>query len=133
MKTTFDIQDTIYTILRTPQLEATLYKRSKPDNSKASPAVVIVTGSVTGEQLQQSVVNVNAYANDIDAKIGGVNQSIPDVVTLKKLTEHIISKLDNRYEQDYGMYVEFQSDPIAEREIRQHYVNVRVKFTFEPS
>jgi hypothetical protein len=135
MRTTFDVEDILYTRLKndatvTGAISGKVYKNNRPVNSNL---VDIVIGSLPmpNEQLQRSVANVNVHAPNLKLNLNGVeDNSQPDRVKLKQVTSLVITSLKDNVFPDYYFDVQ-QQNMFASEDSDEHYSNIRVNFFSE--
>ncbi len=125
-----DIEQILYQALDAPEVKAAIsgdvYKLNRPLDSRK---VDITVGClpVNNLQLQTAVANVNVHAPNLVFSHGGVQDNTQaDFATLRLVTELVISKLEG-YTDKYSYEVQ-QQHMFADREINEHYVNIRVNF-----
>lgn len=136
MRTTFDQEDILYSILATSAVKAALsggiYKQIRPDDSKLED-VVINSLPIDQGSVQRSTANVNVYVPDIQIKINGKNQYQPNTTRLKTLTALIVPALQERYSSEKWNFWISNQTTFREPEINQHYLNLRIEFKFHNS
>src|SRR5688572_11465347 len=96
MRTTFDIVDIIYPVLKTnaaltAALTGSVYKTDgRPINSDKED-IVIGSLPINNEQLQQAVMNINIHVPNLDLLLNGVqDKTKPNLKRLKELTALVI-------------------------------------------
>lgn len=123
------IEDLVFARVRSELASAIggdCYKRdTRPLDSKQEDCVVaFVTG--TSEQMQQGAVVVNVYVPDIKA---GNGMFYKDTARCKELEQVLISLPDK---MNIGNDVRFEKSgmimTIEEREIKQHFVSLKLRF-----
>lgn len=131
MITTLDIIDIIYAKLKGSDLETaitgSIHKLIRPVGSEVED-IVINCLPASNDQLQKATVNVNIYVKDEYLKIGS-NQYMPHYTRLNELAEMAIAQLKNVNEDMYFYDITNQA-VMQEREVNQHYVNVRIEFKY---
>ncbi len=106
-----------------------VYKLSRPFESSLEDVVVNAL-PITGETVQQCVINVNAYVPNLLLKIKGKqDSSMPDYARLKQISETVISLLHKKTGSNYWHYVENHA-VIRNEGVNEHYANVRIRFMF---
>lgn len=134
MKTTFDIVDELYTLVSTYSLGTSIdapsggfYKFQRPDNSTKED-VVINCLPITSETVQYCTANVNVHVPDKAYNIGGKVQHKPDNVRLAELAAAYSFYMEYLMLTSTGYEVTVESQSlIQEPEIKQHYVNIRLR------
>lgn len=135
MKTTLDALTLLYSLLKVTsvnnEISGAIYKDERPSGSIKEDVVINTITSSPGDITNVSC-NVNIYCNDINGKINGQIQNLPDYNRLDKLADLIIPLLDNISGDNYLIYIESQAS-LADKENHQHYLNIRVRVTYELS
>ena len=130
MKATFDINSTLFQILKgSTQLNEAIsggvYVDERPDNSEKED-VIVNTIDLTQEYLPQlGSSNVNIHVKDLTVNIKGAQQSKQNTKRLKELTAQVLSVLREAKIEGIAMVVTNQN-VIKEREVKQHYTNIRI-------
>jgi hypothetical protein len=129
MKTTFDLVNTIYTALfnsamRTA-ISGSIYKQQRPlDSTKED--VVINALPITGDQLQSSIININIHVPNLLIESNGKQDNTqPNLVKLKSLTDLVIAAVNNTYGVNFNYSVQQQT---LIQDIDDYYSNIRVQF-----
>lgn len=138
MRTTFDIVDIIYPILKndaalTTALSGTVYKDGQRPIGSGKEDVSIGSLPVNGEQLQQTVVNVNIHVPNQKLLLNDVQDNTkPDLKRLKALTALVIGLVNEKYYSDYWFFVQQQQlFPEQDENANEHYSNIRLSFYSE--
>ena len=130
MKTTFEVSDLIYGIVNVPAVTSVItgkvYKDQRPADSKKED-VVINCLPISVDQFQQATVNVNVYVNDLDVKIDGVPQRMPNHSRLKQLSVIATGLLAKYFGTEQIFKITSQS-LIKENTLSQHYINIRIEY-----
>lgn len=130
MKTTLDLVDVVYNELKSGPTKSAInggvYKYTRPVNSSLED-VVINSLPVTGEQLQQAIVNVNVFVPNQDVSIDEVQQKTANHVRLKALAALAVTELTDGISGDYTWGVQ-QQTVIEDDESDSYYVNIRLQF-----
>jgi hypothetical protein len=133
VKTGLDIVDIVYAKLRDSSLDTEITGaicRKRPINSKLED-VVLNCLPVPNSQYQQTVVNVNIYTpNKTQNFTGGVDNSQPDIVRLKMLTNIAVTILKDNVGADYIFDIQQTVGPI-QGDNNDHYMNIRLNFYSE--
>lgn len=132
MKQTFDTDMILFKLLNDSAVASIItggiYKRKRPNNS-VKEDIVVNTITLTQDYFPQiGTSNINIHVADIDVKIGGVAQKVPDESRMKTLSEAVLSVVRNAMIPGISATVEMQST-IQEAEINQHFVNIRISWT----
>ena len=134
MRNTFDIVDILYQVLQnnvgiTSAINGEITKKRQINSDKED--VVIGSLPVTGEQIQQGIVNINIYVPNLTVKLNSIqDNSHPNHQRLKTLTALVIEAVDEKYYSDYWFFVQQQS--LFESETgNEHYSNIRLEFYSE--
>jgi hypothetical protein len=135
-KTTFDQDEILFQLLNgSSALKAAIsggiYVGVRPDNSVLED-VVINSVVVADGSIQLGVANVNIHVADRDVTSGGKTYKAPNVSRLKAITNIVYPLVQEVYGDFYVFFVENQNT-IREPEIKQHYVNLRIRFEFHAS
>jgi hypothetical protein len=133
MITTFDIDTELYKVLKdstalTSALTGNIYTGERPVNSKKED-VTINTPSLSQDfDPQRGYSNVNIHVQDMVVKISGVEQKKEDRVRLKYLADIVRADLKAARIPGVGLTIMAQST-IAEPEVSQHFVNLRIEWS----
>ena len=119
MLTTLQIVDRFYAILHGKSY-TNLYMHSKPLGDVRDEYIVINALSSDAETLQECQINVNYHCKDIHT-----SKLIPDHVKLNTNASGITTELDNYYDSVIDITEVFQSGPISEPELQEHFINMR--------
>lgn len=135
MKTSFDIDKIVYTILNGSAVKKAInggiyYQNDRPDGS-ANEDVVINTIAMTQDFLPQvATSNVNIYVADKTRKINGIEQSKPNHERLSELTKIVLDVLRGSRIDGLKLIPESQSI-LQEESIRQHFCNIRISWNIQ--
>ena len=130
MKTVIDTVDEIYQLVAVPivknMITGSVYPDKRPDGSELGD-VVINSLPITGAQLQVAVVNINIHVPNLQLTINGQNDnSQPNRKRLKEIADVIIPLVKNAIINNMVTDVETVSR-IEEKDLKEHYLNIRVK------
>ena len=131
MKTSFDTDDTLYTILRLNvelknMVTGGIYKTERPDSSEMED-IVVNTITVTQELPQQGASNVNIYVPDLTIKVAGKPQRKADTERLRMITNKVITVLADASVEGLMFWVTNQS-VMKEPEVFQHFSNLKIEW-----
>lgn len=130
MKTTLNAIDIVFQLLRNSPLNSAIsgkvYRLKRPLGSTLED-VVINSLPISGEMTQRGTVNVNVYVPDLVVTFEGQTQPQPDYARLNALTTIAVAALADHYHDTYNLWIGAQT-VLAETEISQHYVNLRIEF-----
>lgn len=130
MKTTLDLVDVLYNLLKTGALRDAIsgkvYKMNRPINSDLED-VVINSLPITSDQLQEAVANVNIFVPDALISVNGQQTKVPNHTRLKQLARIAVDMLEEGISGDYYWEVQ-QQTVIQDDESEQHFVNIRTEF-----
>lgn len=133
MKQTFDTDNYLFGVLKassalTTALTGGIYVMGeRPDNS-IKEDIVINTITLTQDSAPQSgVSNVNIYVADIDVTLSGQKQKKANRKRLKELTTMVLEILTAANIEGLRYWVTNQNT-IAERDLSQHFANLRIEW-----
>ncbi len=134
MRTTFDIDNILYQVLsNNAGLAATItgsvYKRNRPVSSTEED-IVIGSLPVTNDQLQRTVANVNIHVPLLEIATENGQDTQPDTVRLKELTDMVILIVNDIVGPDYYYDVQ-QQNVFFDSITNDYYSNIRVNFFLE--
>ena len=134
MKTALDVDIELFKILdASAVLKSTItgriYKGNRPDNSELED-ISINTITLGDGSTQEGVSNVNIHVKDLTATIAGKTQNFANHARLVTLTNLIKPLLEETYGDDFNLWIEWTRS-IPEPEIKQHYMNMRIRFRFD--
>ena len=129
-KTGLQIQDDVYAIIDVSNIKkmiaGKLYKAGmRPINAQSEDAVVSFLTGING-QIQAGVVNVNIYVPDITIAKG---QSVCNLVRCRALETELNKTIYSIKSSEYRLIPDSIISTFPEPEIRQHFINARIKFT----
>ncbi|CAG5072871.1 hypothetical protein DYBT9623_04411 [Dyadobacter sp. CECT 9623] len=132
MKTALDQDTEIFRLLNVPDITSVItggiYKGRRPSDSELED--IVINTITTGEGTRQfGVSNVNIYVKDIQAMIGGKQQFLTNTARLATLTNLVKPFLEETDGDSFALWIE-STRPVAEPEINQHFMNIRIEFQF---
>ncbi|WP_426291975.1 hypothetical protein ACN9ML_18250 [Dyadobacter endophyticus] len=132
MKTTLDQDTEIYKLLNVPAVTSVIsggiYKGRRPTDSELED--IVINTLTTGDGTRQfGVSNVNIYVKDISATIAGRQQFLTNSARLITLTNLVKPLLEETDGEDFALWIE-STRPVAEPDINQHFINIRIEFQF---
>lgn len=136
MKTAFDSIETVFPYLDVIDLKSiisgSVFRNNARGNSKDED-VCINALSVDDSQRQQGLVNVNIYVPDVKEKRGNEFVPVANDAKLGVISKKVVELLGGKpghYFKGGNFWVSNISGPMAEPEIKQHKINVRVEIRF---
>lgn len=131
MKTGIDLVDDIYQLLNIPaivnQISGKIYKHRIPAGMLTKVNVRIGSLTVTGEQFQDGIININIQAPDLFDNTGNSNNiGTPNAKEINRVTKIILPYLNNASANGSGLDV-LDIDLIEDFESESHYNNIRVR------
>jgi len=102
MKTTFDINDILFPIINTDEVQATIdgrvYRNKKPLNSELQDIVIIPLANYNGDEIiNDATFMVNCYCKNF-------NNGTPNITKLRAITEAIIAEIE-AYNNNSNYYI----------------------------
>lgn len=133
MKQTFDTNEILFALLKsssaiTSSINGGVYVDQRPLNSEKEDITINTIVLSQDSEPQLGTSNVNIHVPDKTASIGGVQQKVTDNARLKTISGLVLEAIRAAKVQGLKMLVETQSNPLAESEINQHYVNIRISW-----
>jgi hypothetical protein len=128
MRTTLDAVSIVYKLINTSALKTMITGQVLKDKRVCSGKEDIVINSLpmSGRGMQRCTVNVNIHVPDVEAK----HVFVPDNSRFNALLTVAVSLLENFNGSDYTAWLDMQSNPIEQTDIKEHYVNLRIEFKF---
>lgn len=128
-KTGLQIQDDLYSIISMSTLKnditGKIYKAGmRPLGAKTEDAVVSFMTGLNG-QIQTGVLNVNIYVQDITI---GENQTVCNIPRCRTLEVLIQQLIEGLKPSEYRLRPDNVITTFPAPEIKQHFVNARIKF-----
>lgn len=130
MKSDIEIKDILYRVIKGSVLEESvainggvLYKNQRPTNSDKEDIVISVLDSLGG-QIQDAVINVNIYVQDVARGL----DMIENEPRIRELSRTAIDLLENYNGGDYLFAIEKQSC-LKVDSANEHCINNRIKLT----
>lgn len=129
-KSTIEVVDIIYRLLDASLVKSSITGAiSKYQRPYQSEKVDVTIGAIGlgSEVISTGIFNVNIHAPNLKITTGGVlNQSQPDVSTLRTVTRKCIDALTDVWGSDYNLTV--QQDTGTYVEDKSSYNNLRIEF-----
>jgi len=131
MKTTFDINDILFPVINTEEVQATIngrvYRNKKPLNSELQDIVIIPLSNYNGDEIiNDATFMVNCYAKNF-------NNGAPDIAKLRVIADAVIAEIE-AYNASNNYYVFEITNQILLQDIDQismSYVNLRINCFIE--
>lgn len=133
MKQTFDTNEILFEILKgssaiTSAITGGVYVDERPMNSDKEDITINTIALTQDSEPQLGTSNVNIHVPDKTVSIGGMQQKVTDNARLKTICGLVIEAIRTAKIQGLKMLIETQTNPLAESEISQHYINIRVSW-----
>lgn len=132
MRTTFDAVDIVWKKLNTllsGTITGGVFKYSRPFNSQLED-VVINSLPINEGSIQNCILNINCFVQNIPAKINGVqNDNIPNSRRLSTIAAFVVSELAEISGDDFYFFVSSQA-MLQNEGANEHYINIRLDFKF---
>jgi hypothetical protein len=128
-KTGGNIETDIYNLLssglKTICSTGNVYKsEGRGKNATTEDAVVIFMGGLD-DQVQEGIVTVNIFINDID---NGTGTKVKDAGTCRSVESSLLSLIDSATTTEYELTRKSIIQTFAVEEIDQHFVNAKIQF-----
>jgi len=132
MKTTFDINDILYPVINTEEVQAILdggrvYRNKKPLNSELQDIVIIPLSNYVGDEIiNDATFMVNCYCKNF-------NNGAPNITKLRAIAKAVIDEIE-LYNSAPNYYVFGIVNQILLNDIDQKsmsYVNLRINCFIE--
>lgn len=131
MKTTFDIVDVLYSVLKAGSLKSAItgnvYRNGKRPVNSEKEDVTINPLPVTNEQLQQCIVNINVFVPDTKLTINKVVIRDKNEDRMMELAALAVADLTDGRSGDYTWDIEQQHE-FEDEDSDSHFINFRIKF-----
>jgi hypothetical protein len=129
MKTTIDLVDAVFLLVNTDAVKAAInggvYKHKRPLGSNLQD-IVINSLPVSGDQLQEVIVNLNIHLPNMAISINSQEDlTQPDLVNFRILQDLVIPLVDGAYTDDLDVVIQQQS-LLEEEELKEHFLNIRL-------
>ncbi len=96
-----------------------VHKYARPNSTQSGTYLVVNALPIDSGIVQRCIINVNVYADDIQA-------GQPDMVTIVPLTRTVISTLDETCDSTQNIQIFFQQENLfVGEEPSNHYSNMR--------
>lgn len=133
MKQTLETNEILFALLKssssiTSSISGGVYVGERPLNSEKEDIVVNTIVLSQDSEPQIGTSNVNVHVPDKTVSIGGMKQKVTDNARLKTICGLVIEAIRTAKIQGLKMLIETQTNPLAESEISQHYINIRVSW-----
>lgn len=131
MKTTFDINDILFPVINTPEVQATIdgrvYRNKKPLNSELQDIVIIPLSNYAGDEIiNDATFMVNCYCKNF-------NNGTPNISKLRSIAEAVITEIE-KYNSTSNYYIFDIVNQILLNDFDQKsmsYVNLRISCFIE--
>ena len=133
-----DLETIIYKMLNVSAIKDVInggiYKEAfRPTNSSKIDICVNVL-TLTQENPQIGIVNINIYVQDKKQTINTVENFIPNSTLIKSITDVVIGVINNSLNNpEYGnigfTVINQKTYPNQDNEIKEHFQNIQVQFT----
>ena len=131
MKTTFDINDILFPIINTDEVQATIdgrvYRNKKPLNSELQDIVIIPLSNYNGDEIvNDATFMVNCYCKNFD-------NGTPNITKLRAITDAIITEIE-AYNNNSNYYIFDITNQILLQDTDQvsmSYANLRINCFIE--
>jgi hypothetical protein len=130
MKTDFELNTLLYQKLNSDTAFKTalgggIYIKKRPLNSAAEDTVINTINITRTHSPQRARSVVNIYVPDANVNVGGVNQKMPNDTRMRTLAGLALTAIESAKVEGVSLYVS-QMGNLAEPDINQHFVNLRV-------
>ena len=135
MKTTFDTDTILFSLLRNSPVDAAInggiYIGDDRPNDSEKEDIVVNSINLTQDYLPQiGTSNVNIFVPDMNVKINGKQQLKANKIRLKELLAMTMQTL--REAKITGLMLILESQNVlAEPSIKQHFVNIRINWNIQ--
>lgn len=129
MRTDIDVIDLLYKLLKpiSANLSGGIYKFQRPADSNKEDIVINSLPLASGD-IQNGNFNVNIHVPDLNLNINKKNQKQPNTKRLNELSKLVSERVDEVYNEDYNIWIEWEYT-LKDIEIADnHYKNFRIKF-----
>lgn len=131
MKTTFDINDILFPVINTEEVQAEIdgrvYRNKKPLNSELQDIVIIPLSNYNGDEIvNDATFMINCYCKNF-------NNGTPDITKLRAITDAVIAEIE-AYNSTSNYYVFSIMNQILLNDFDQKsmsYVNLRISCFIE--
>lgn len=134
MKTTLDVLTVVYKLINTSALKTmitgSIYKTVRPYSGKEDIAINCLPMTGVGQGPQKCTVNVNIHLPAQKLEQNGKVTNIPNDLRFKELLTVAVPLLEQFKGDDYTAWLTNQSNPIAEEEVGEFYINLRIEFRY---
>lgn len=135
MKQVFDTDAILFDILKKSPIKnavtGNIYVgEDRPDDSQDEDIVVNTLALTQDYHPQIGTSNVNIYVPDMNVKIKNKQQTKSNRVRLKALSEMAITALRDARISGVSFTIESQTT-LAEPNIKQHFVNIRISWNIQ--
>lgn len=130
IKTEEDIERDFYSFVKNSDLgktiKGTVYRdEMRPDNANTEDLIIKFLAGLD-EQVQSGVVIFNLYVPDIISRSDG--RKVIDHSRIAVLQRAILDFIENSEDTEYWLQTDTTPTTMANKEIEQHLIYVRIKF-----
>lgn len=109
------------------ELNGNVFKYSRP-NDLSVDAIVINSLPMTGDSLQECIINVNVFVRNASLQLfGKTDTSQPNSARLITLSKMVYEMFDNLWINGFSVWIE-QEYTIDNAPLAEHYQNFRLMF-----
>jgi len=131
MKTTFDINDVLFPVINTTEVQAEIdgrvYRNKKPLNSELQDIVIIPLSNYNGDEIvNDATFMINCYCKNF-------NNGTPDITKLRAIADAVIAEIEE-YNNISNYYIFDITNQILIQDVDQlsmSYVNLRISCFIE--
>jgi len=131
MKTTFDINDILFPVINTTEVQAEIdgrvYRNKKPLNSELQDIVIIPLSNYNGDEIvNDATFMINCYCKNF-------NNGTPDITKLRAIADAVIAEIEE-YNNISNYYIFDITNQILIQDVDQlsmSYVNLRISCFIE--
>lgn len=131
MKTTFDINDILFPVINTEEVQAEIdgrvYRNKKPLNSELQDIVIIPLSNYNGDEIiNDATFMINCYCKNF-------NNGTPNIKELRAITGAVIAEIEE-YNNTSNYYIFDITNQILIQDVDQlsmSYVNLRINCFIE--
>ena len=131
MKTTFDINDILFPVINTEEVQAEIdgrvYRNKKPLNSELQDIVIIPLSNYNGDEIiNDATFMVNCYCKNF-------NNGTPNIAKLRLIAKEVIAEIE-KYNNTSNYYIFDIVNQILLNDVDQvsmSYVNLRISCFIE--
>jgi len=130
MKSGIEMVADVARLLKVPKvtgiISGSLWQHQRPANSERED-IVVNSLALTGQQLQQGVVNVNIHVPNLKVNLdGAADNTMPDLARMHAIEQVLYPLINDNDQKSFWIWVDEPGQPYQEG--ANWYLNIRINY-----